>query len=497
MKSKWTRRSFIKQTGAVASAGLVAPAWGEPNGANDDIRIAIVGLRGHGTYAHLRRYMPMEGVRVVALCDPDRSVLDARADLVRPMNPAVRTYTDIRKMLDAGEIDAISGATPNHWHALSTVWGCQAGVHVCVEKPVSHNIWEGRKMVEAAEKYGRLVQADLDMRSNLANVRAIEYLRSGKLGKIEYVHSWVYKRRTSLGLVEGAGRVPDSVDYDLWCGPAPKVPLPRRNLHYDWHWQWDYGCGEMGNNGPHMLDLCRWALGEDGLPSSVVSFGGRLGYKDDGQTPNTQVALFEYPTAPILFEVRGLPRSSDDGRMDPFRATTRGGRSVYHAHDSGSPNCGVMVVCEGGAIDFQAGKAIDREGKTIVEFGKEQVHSVSHFIAALRSGKAADLRTPILEGHLSTAICHMGNIAYRVGSEANVDQITDAVRGDEQTLDALERMRTHLAANGIELAGESLILGPRLTMDSKTERFTGPFAEAANHLVKREYREPFVIRDEV
>lgn len=498
MKSKLTRRTFIKRTGAAAAAAsLVAPAWGAAAGANDDIRIAIVGLHGHGTGAHLNRYLPMPGVRVVALCDPDRHVLDDRANRVRQTNPAVRAYTDIRKMLDDGEIDAISGATPNHWHALSTVLGCQAGVHVCVEKPVSHNIWEGRKMVEAATKYKRLVQADLDLRSNLAYVRAIEFLRSGKLGKIEYVHCWIYKRRGSIGQVDGAGVVPDWIDYDLWCGPAPKVPLPRRNLHYDWHWQWDYGCGEIGNNGPHFLDVCRWALGESGLPSSVLSFGGRYGYKDDGQTPNTHLALFEYPTAPILFEVRGLPCSPSDGRMDSFRAKTRGGRSLYHAHDSSSPNCGAMVVCEGGAIDFEAKKAIDREGNTIESFGGEAVQSAANFIRALRSGKESDLRVPILEGHLSTSICHMGNISYRVGSEASVEEAEDVIRRDEQALDALERTREHLSANGIDLADESLTLGPRLTMDSKTERFTGQFADAANRLVKREYREPFVIRDEV
>jgi predicted dehydrogenase len=496
MTRRFNRRQFVRRAAGLTAVGFASKSvWTKVLGANDDIRMAIVGLNGHGTGAHLKRYLQIPGVRVVALCDPDRNVLERASKLI-PQGKA-RKFTDIRKLLELQEVDAISGATPNHWHALSTVWACQAGKHVCVEKPVSHNIWEGRKMVEATAKYQRMTQADLDLRSSPAMEQAIEYIRSGQLGKILFVHSWVYKRRASMGNVKGAGQVPASVDYDLWCGPAPKIPLPRKRLHYDWHWQWATGNGEIGNNGPHHLDVCRWALGEAGLPRSVVSFGGRYGYEDDGETPNTQVAFFEYPTAPILFEVRGLPRRVEDKRMDSFKAKSRGGRSLFHDHDSASPNNGTWVVCQEGTVDLTARIAYDRQGQEIRRFSATGPSCTENFIKALRSGKAADLRTTILNGHLSTAICHMGNISYRVGQACSQEHINDLVKRDPQVLDAYERMRAHLSANRIQLDKTGLTLGPRLLMDSAKERFYGPFAQAANALVKRKYRKPFVIPEVV
>jgi len=500
-KRRITRRGFLKGTAGTAAVGVLAamrgPVWGRPIGANDDIRVAVVGLNAHGTGDHLNKYLKMSGVRVVALCDPDRNVLARCVKLVGKRKPKVRTYTDIRKLLAEKDIDAISGATPNHWHALSTVWACQAGKHVCVEKPVSHNIWEGRKMVEAAAKYKRIVQADLDRRSSVALAAAVRYIQSGELGKIRLVHGWVYKRRASMGKVVGGGVLPASVDYDLWCGPAPKGPLPRKNLHYDWHWQWDTGNGEIGNNGPHHLDACRWAMGEKGLPGTVISFGGRYGYDDDGQTPNTQIAVFEYASAPIIFEVRGLPRKARDRRMDAYRATSHKGLKLLRGHNSGSPNNGEIVVCENGYVDLGSLTAFDRKGKAIKRFSGRGPNAKQNFIKALRSGKESDLKTTMLNGHLSTALCHMGNISYRVGKAASTEQVNDVIKKDPCVLDALERMRGHLAANGVQLKTEGLTLGPKLTMDSAAERFTGKFAKEANALVKRKYREPFVIRQKV
>jgi len=479
-------------------AAMRGPLWAKPLGANGDIRIAVVGLNSHGTGDHLNKYLKMPGVRVVALCDPDRDVLARSVKRVGTSGRKVRTYTDIRKLLAEKDVDAISGATPNHWHALSTVWACQAGKHVCVEKPVSHNIWEGRKMVEAAGRHKRVVQADLDRRSSVALAKAVDYIQGGELGKVLLVHSWVYKRRTSMGKVGRAGgAVPASVDYDLWCGPAPKGPLPRRKLHYDWHWQWDTGNGEIGNNGPHHLDACRWAMGEKGLPRSVISFGGRYGYVDDGQTPNTQIAVFEYASAPIIFEVRGLPRKTGDKRMDAYRAVSRKGLKLLHGHNSGSPNNGEIVVCENGYVDLGQLTAFDRQGKAIKRFSGRGPNAKENFIKALRSGKESDLKTTMLNGHLSTALCHMGNISYRVGKAASVEKVNDAIKKDPQVLDALERTREHLAANGIQLKEQGLTLGPKLTMDSAAEKFTGEFAKEANALVKRKYREPFVIREQV
>jgi len=267
MKNKQNRRTFLK-TSALAGIGLGAStsylnaaSWSKVIGANDKINIGVVGCRNHGSWAHLEdSYVNFPNVNVIAICDPDAASIDRGSRIMydKGVSPA-KGYKDIRKMLENKDIDAISVATPNHWHALATVWGCQAGKDVCVEKPVSHNIWEGRKMVEAAAKYNRVVQADHDMRSNTKIEAAVKYIQSGALGKIEFCHSWVYKRRESIGNVrKSGGYIPRTADYDLYCGPAPMGSLPRKNLHYDWHWQWDFGCGEIGNNGPHHLDLSRY-----------------------------------------------------------------------------------------------------------------------------------------------------------------------------------------------------------------------------------------------
>ncbi|MHC4542652.1 MAG: Gfo/Idh/MocA family oxidoreductase, partial [Planctomycetota bacterium] len=310
-----TRRDFVK--GSIAAGAALAMPFSRVWGANDDIHAAVVGFRGHGQN-HINAYLKIPGVRVVALCDADEEVLARGVARFKARNEKVDAYVDVRKMLEDKNIDVVSTATPNHWHALVTVWACQAGKDVCVEKPVSHNMFEGRKMVEAARKYNRIVQADLDLRSNEGLVEAIRYVRQGELGEIVVVRGFCYKRRESMGKVAGPQKVPESVDYDLWCGPAPKGPLMRKNLHYDWHWVWPTGCGEIGNNGPHQLDVCRWVLGTSELPRRVMSIGGRFGYDDDGETPNAQIAIYDYETAPIIYEVRGLPTRTGDSNMDVY-----------------------------------------------------------------------------------------------------------------------------------------------------------------------------------
>lgn len=506
MKNNQTRRAFLKTTaltgiGASASAGYFSAAnWAKIIGANEKINVGVVGCRNHGSWAHLENsYLNYSDVNVIALCDPDLASIDRCSKIMYDKGAApANAYTDIRQMLENKDIDVISVATPNHWHALATVWGCQAGKDVCVEKPVSHNIWEGRKMVEAAQKYGRIVQADHDMRSNEKNVAAINYIQSGALGKIEFCYSWVYKRRGSIGNVrKSGGYIPPTVDYDLYCGPAPLGPLPRVNLHYDWHWQWDFGNGEIGNNGPHHLDLCRWVLGRNDLPRRVITFGGRYGYQDDGETPNTSITLFDYETAPILFEVRGLSKSTDNPLMDSFKTNTKKGVKLFYEWTSKNPNTASIIVCEQGFVDMGNFIAYDNDGNKITEFEGERVNSVLNFLKAVRSRKEEDIKTPILQGHLSACLCHMGNISYRVGKEASYEEVNDVFKKDYEILDALERVNQHLRANGLNMRELPVVLGPWLNMDSKTERFTGNFSERANQFVSREYREPFVIREQV
>ncbi len=265
LMNQLNRRSFIKKSVLGAAAlGFTARSWSNVSGANGDIRIAVVGFNGRGG-DHIQGFGKVGGVRLAALCDVDSNVLDREVKLLKDRSTPVEAYTDIRKLLENKEIDAISIATPNHWHSLAAIWGIQAGKDVYVEKPVSHNVSEGRRVVEAARKYNRIVQTGTQCRSSTGLQEAMAYLHDGSLGKVKLARGLCYKRRPSIGKVSTPQLPPASVDYDLWCGPAPKEPLMRTKLHYDWHWVWPTGCGDLGNQGIHQMDLARWALGETEL----------------------------------------------------------------------------------------------------------------------------------------------------------------------------------------------------------------------------------------
>jgi predicted dehydrogenase len=489
-----TRRIFMKSS--IAAGFSLAMPFSRARSANNDVRAAVVGFRGHGR-THINAYLKIPGVRVVALCDADRDILARGVAEFKARNQKVDAYTDFRELLEDKDIDIVSTATPNHWHALITVWACQAGKDVCVEKPVSHNIFEGRKMVEAARKYNRIVQADLDLRSNEGLAEAVRYIQQGQLGDIVVVRGFCYKRRKSMGKVSGPQKVPESVDYNLWCGPAPMEPLMRKNLHYDWHWVWATGCGEIGNNGPHQLDVCRWVLGKSQLPKRVMSIGGRFGYDDDGQTPNTQIAIFDYEPVPIIYEVRGLPTRQGDSNMDIYRAVSTTGVIMRSGRLSPSPNTGVVVQCENGYVDLTGFIAYNNEGREVRRFKSKSPGPQASFINAVRSRKIEDIRTDILEGHLSTCLCHMGNISYRVGRESSNEEIKEIIRGDKDSLEALGRFERHLAANGVNLKETPAVLGPWLKMNSAQERFFGKFSGRANQFLKRDYRKPFVVPENV
>jgi len=482
--------------GSLAAGISLALPFSRARGANDDIRVAVVGFRGHGK-THINAYLKIPSVRVVALCDADRDVLARGVNDFKQRNEKVDAYVDIRKLLEDNSIDAVSTATPNHWHALVTVWACQAGKDVCVEKPVSHNIFEGRKMVDAARKYNRIVQADLDQRSNEALHKAIEYIQQGNLGKIVLVRGFCYKRRKSMGKVSGPQKVPESIDYNLWCGPTPMVPLMRRNLHYDWHWVWATGCGEIGNNGPHQLDVCRWVLGLTGLPRRVMSIGGRFGYDDDGETPNTQIAFYDCEPAPIIYEVRGLPTEAAASAMDVYRARSNTGVVMQSGRAGPGPNTGVVVQCENGYVDLNARIAYDNNGSKIKQFSGKNLGPQANFIKAVRSRKINEARIDILQGHLSTALCHMGNISQRLGKQSPPEQIKEMLVGDTESSEAFGRFQEHLRANGVNLTNTPAVLGPWLTMDSKKEKFIGRFAKQANLFLIRNYRKPFVVPERV
>lgn len=483
------RRAFLRQTACASSLRVL--------GANGDIRVAVAGFRGHGR-THIHNYLKMPGVRLVALCDADQAVLGREVLNLKQAGHEVTAYQDIRKLLDRRDIDAVSTATPNHWHALLTIWACQAGKDVCVEKPASHNIWEGRKMVEAARKYNRIVQADLDSRSRTANDHAFAFLRSGALGKVRLVRGFNYKYRPSIGKMPGRGHIPETLDYDLWCGPAKKGPIDRAELHYDWHWVWDTGGGEFSNNAPHQLDQIRWALGEKGLPRRVMGLGGRFGYEDAGQVPNTFLVFLEYASAPVVFEIRGLPERPGSQNMDGYRARTKHGGEIRNRWGGGKANTGVLFECEEGYLDVDEAAAFDYSGKLIRRFDPEgSCDPQTSFIRAVRSRKREDIKTDIEEGHLSACLSHLGNISYRLGSARPPGEIREALQADKAGAEAFGRFTEHLAVHGVDLARTPAVLGPWLEMDSRTERFTGAHAAPANALVKRHYRAPFVVPEKV
>lgn len=487
------RRSFLKIALTVGSClTLKSP---RAFAANEEIRLGVIGIGsnvkiGGKGRQDIRDFRAIPGVRVAAVCDCDTDHLDWQVDQFRKWGESVKAHRDYRRILDDPEIDAISITTPNHWHSLMAIQACQAGKHVFVQKPMSHNLFEGRQVVSAAQKYDRVVQATHGPR-NSGNVQAaFEYARSGELGAIRCVRGLNYRSRESIGLVDGPQPIPPTCDYDLWCGPAPKKRLMREYLHYDWHWDWDTGNGDLGNMGIHYMDACRWALGANSLPRRVMTLGARVGYRDDGQTPNTLVTILDYQPAPILFEVRGLP-------IDAEHRDRRWGRSMDQYLGT---SIGTVVHCEGGTVRIRTGDvcaAFDNDGRKICDFSAERVSTKQNFIDAIRNPSATPLHTDAVQGHLSCGLVHMTNISYRLGREADRDVVRETVAGQESLQEATDRMLDHLHANQIDLELTPLTLGPTLTLDPTTEQFTGEFSERANQLATRTYREPFVVADQV
>ncbi|MEW6071729.1 MAG: Gfo/Idh/MocA family oxidoreductase [Planctomycetota bacterium] len=473
--SRPTRRAFLEKSLLAAAAAASAPyasALGAPRRRrqvppSEVIRIGVIGVRGRGR-GHIGEFKNLPGCQVAALCDVDEGVIGP----ARKSVPEAKYYRDLRQMLDDESIDAVSIATPNHWHSLATIWAVQAGKHVYVEKPVSHNVFEGRQVVAAAAKYGKIVQHGTQARSAPATKDAMEWLRGGGLGAVKLAMGLCYKRRESIGKVEGPQKPPATCDYDLWTGPAELQPLMRQNLHYDWHWVFNTGNGDIGNQGVHQMDIARWGLGVETHPRRVASCGGRLGYVDDGNTPNAQVVWLDYGDKEIVFEVRGLA-------TDPYRGT----------------GIGVVFFGERGTLvsaSYEKVQAFDHDGAVIATFEGDASHG-QNFLDAVRAGDPGKLTAPILGGHLSSAMGHLGNISHLLGEESALAAVEDPFGGSAAANEAFAGFRAHLAANGLDPAQCRIRRGPALTFDAAAERFTGERAEAANRLLTREYRAPFLL----
>lgn len=486
--SKISRRHFFEHslmTAATGMAGMEAIANADAASGsrrridpNDKIHIAVIGLNGRGMN-HLEDYIARNDVEVVALCDPDMNVLDRAVASIEKRNNRLqdgaktipKKVQDIRKLLEMKGIDAVSIATPNHWHSLAAIWALQSGKDVYVEKPVSHNVIEGRRLSEVAHKTGRICQAGTQSRSHKACIDAIEYIHSGKIGKVTVSRGLCYKSRKSIGKVAGDQAVPTGVDYDLWLGPAPMKPIHRKQFHYDWHWFWDYGNGDLGNQGIHQMDIARWALGKNTLPNAVMSIGGRFGYEDDGETPNTELSFFDYGDEHLIFEVRGLKTSG-------YKGVSIG--NIVHGKD------GYVVI----SSDYGKAMAFDNDDKKVMDFTGGGNH-FGNFLSAVRSRKTSELNAPVLEGHLSSALCHLGNISYRMGSLVPFNPKTKAFGDDKEAYETIGRFEQHLIDNDVKLEAMQYRLGPHLMIDPKRETFRNN--HEANNYLTREYRQGFAV----
>jgi predicted dehydrogenase len=417
-----SRRNFLgSSAAAIIVAGTVAR--GKVFGANDRIRVACVGIRGRG-WAHAQEFQKIDGCDVVALCDVDsRPLADRVGQLESMTGRKPKSYKDMRDIMADDGVDAVSFATPNHWHTLGAIWACQAGKHVYVEKPISHGVWEGRQLVAAAEQSGCIVQHGTQRRSDPRWMRATRLLREGIIGPVYMARLPCFNPRESIGF-KPPEPPPGWLDWHLWQGPATEREFCANYVHYNWHWFWHYGNGEIGNNGVHIIDVALWALSQ-GLPVKIHSAGGRFGYDDQAETPNTQVSTFTCADGTVIVqEVRG--------RFTNDEAGIRVGLLFYGA--------------DGYAVDH---RFYDKDGKEIpvTEELPPSGGPFRNFLDAVRSGKKDYIHGTALDGHLASSYCHLANISYRLGRSLDFDPATETFPGDKQ----------------------------------------------ANKLLKREYREPFVV----
>ncbi len=433
-----TRRNFLTRTVA-ATAGLAATfpkRSSAQTSANDTINVAIIGIRGdnkgHPTWTargrgqdHYEHLAGMPNVRVTHVVDVDeRHFKNSLSFMKERWGGDPKTETDFRRVLDNRDVDAITIAAPDHWHALMTIWACQAGKDVYVEKPISHNIAEGRRMIDAARRYNRIVQVGTQRRSGAVAAKAVQFLRDGGLGKIYAGKTVIYRARDPIGVVADTP-VPPGVHYDLWLGPAPSRPFNENHFHYTWHWFWEYGTTDLGNTGVHSLDVVRWLIGKQEHPKTVHCIGGlyEAGAPTDQTTPNTQYATYQYADGTELHcDLRNWFAGPPEAQ----------GVYVFGAK-------GWMKVAEDKAQVFFGRK--NEPGPTLTSEEKRdggQGH-FENFIQCIRSRKVEDLRAPLEEGHLSTSLCHLGNISYRVGRSLTFDGASERFAGDDEANKLLSR----------------------------------------------------------
>jgi predicted dehydrogenase len=403
------------------------------------------------------------------LVDPDSRLFEGRKKFVQSkFKNTPKCVQDVRKVLDNKEVDVISIATPNHWHSLMSIWACQAGKDVYVEKPLSHNLFEGRKLVEAAKKYKRIVQHGTQNRSLRKWSDLAKEVASGKNGKLEVALGTCHKRRGSIGFKDTKSP-PSELDFDVWTGPAAKEDFHDNLVHYNWHWFWNYGNGDIGNQGVHQMDIARWMIPGAVWPKSVICFGGRFGYKDQAETANTQLAIFDYGESLLVFDVRGLSGKSNMGVSN----------HVYFDKNAKQKNT--------------ASHGLKGIKDPLADRG--QVDIFENFIEAVRNRKEEHLDAHVYEGHVSSGLCHLANVSYRLGEKSSFNKKNKSFSSNKKGYEYFERMQEHLKENGLNLEETDYIVGRNLEFDAKTETIKGD--DEANALLSRKYRSPYIVPDKV
>jgi len=467
--SRPTRRQFLKHAAAAGIGATFAiggtKASGQVLGANETIHVGVAGINGRGGN-HIDQFSKMKNVQVTHLIDPDSRLFKRRADpLVKRGLKRPTCVQDIRRALEDKDLDAVSVATCNHWHSLITVWACQAGKDVYVEKPCSHNVFEGRQCVEAARKYKRMVQHGTQQRSG-GHYRTVRDIAAGKRGKLLVVRGDSFKGRRSIGFRKHQPP-PKGLDFNIWLGPAPKQPFHGNLVHYRWHWFWDTGNGDIGNFGVHAMDACRWTIPNATLPRSVFSLGGRFKWKDQGQTPNVQFAIYDFGETKLLFEVSNL------------RTKRRRPGTVFERRVKAKP------------IEIQTPPDVKNPASERGPGGE----IFKNFIACVRSRRSQDLDAHILEGHYSSALCHLANISYQLGKVVPLNKKSKAFGDDKEAYRTWEWFQDTLKDNGLKLEATTYRLGRKLQFDPEKEKFVND--PEADRLLTRPYRKPFVVPEKV
>ena len=471
------RRSFLQHSAVIGGAALLASPVAARS-VNEKLNIGFIGLGGRSKEL-LPQFTKLSDVRIAALCDVDEERLHQTAE----SHPGAKKFGDLRKLYDDHDIDAVVIAVCNHWHVLAAIWACQAGKDVYVEKPLCHNHWEGQQLVATARKLDRIVQMGSQQRSDPLQAELKQYLHEDKkLGAIKYAQVCRFGPRAAIGKRSIPLAVPKNVNYDLWLGPARDEPIYRDKFHYDWHWDWNTGNGELGNWGVHVLDDAVNVVLRDQVPfpKRVVAGGGRFVWNDAGETPNVVFAYYDTGTIPLLFGLSNLP--------DGLRS-----KNGLKVDDMGT---GYVIHCEGGyyAGGRGRGASYDPDGKQIREFkGDSGDGHPRNFVDAVRTHNRKLLNAEVQIGHQSTAWCNLADVAVRTGKHYSHDKAVAARESFEPWGSLVDQIEQHLKRNKVDIQKSKFQLGPMLEFDAGTQKFVGDGAESANRFLYREYRSKFEV----